>query len=743
MAENPISTPLPADLPTNWTYGQTIAPSGAEAGLSEQHGYNYLMRQVNSAQEGVNALGEALVGVPTLVDGKVPVSQLPAGTPNGVAGLDSSGKVPSAQLPDLDYDPAGSANAVQANLTTHTNNKSNPHEVTVQQIGAAAESHNHSAGEITSGTLSSARLPTVPISKGGTGKTTAAEALAALGGASAASLAAYDKTIKGTYPIATGNSVTAGDVVDVVDGEVTRSVVAEANVENVFVTGSITGSAICRLNDNVSVVAYTQNQQLAASLLDNQTGKVITTQGGMSGSLPYISLTRLNDTKVVVSWPYSNQVYTRLATIDTSSISFGTIVQPTGNSSEYPCVVALDANSFVVFYASIGTNLIDANIGIVSGNTITYPSTGYSKSGYYPAKISATLLPDDSSGNKRVCVCFADVNDSYKGKAVIATINSSNVVTWGSVVTFSDKIESVDVCADGENSVVFYRSIATGTTTSRIKNLSISGTVITPSATETETNIAAYPNIENISGKFIVAGTTYDASTSTAYVATKSGDGFVLSSPFVFNSSGSSTYLSMDAIDNKHVILAYADVGINAPGTSTILEVNGNQIAGSFTVNSSQAIALESGEAGQEIEVIFAGTTAADFVTEGQAIPSDGVYGYGPMAGWLNVIPYWAKEAGVRIATGSYVGTGSYGASNPNSLTFPFVPKIVLIQVAANTYGAAFFVWGSGYFTCPYSGNSIGVNPVTISGNTMSWYSKISDQAQLNSMHTYNYLAIG
>lgn len=182
MAENPISTPLPADLPTNWTYGQTIAPSGAEAGLSEQHGYNYLMRQVNSAQEGVNALGEALVGVPTLVDGKVPVSQLPAGTPNGVAGLDSSGKVPSAQLPDLDYDPAGSANAVQANLTTHTNNKSNPHEVTVQQIGAAAVSHNHSAGEITSGTLSSARLPTVPISKGGTGKTTAAEALAALGG---------------------------------------------------------------------------------------------------------------------------------------------------------------------------------------------------------------------------------------------------------------------------------------------------------------------------------------------------------------------------------------------------------------------------------------------------------------------------------------------------------------------------------------------------------------------------------
>ncbi len=43
MAENPIKTPLPADLPEDWTGGQTVAPTGAEVGLSEQHGYNYLM----------------------------------------------------------------------------------------------------------------------------------------------------------------------------------------------------------------------------------------------------------------------------------------------------------------------------------------------------------------------------------------------------------------------------------------------------------------------------------------------------------------------------------------------------------------------------------------------------------------------------------------------------------------------------------------------------------------------------
>ena len=45
MAEKPIAAPLPADLPDNWTYGQTVAPAGSDAGLTEQHGYNYLMEQ--------------------------------------------------------------------------------------------------------------------------------------------------------------------------------------------------------------------------------------------------------------------------------------------------------------------------------------------------------------------------------------------------------------------------------------------------------------------------------------------------------------------------------------------------------------------------------------------------------------------------------------------------------------------------------------------------------------------------
>lgn len=53
--------------------------------------------------------------------------------------------------------------------------------ITLANIGAAAASHNHSAGNITSGTFDIARIPTITVAKGGTGATTAAAARSNLG----------------------------------------------------------------------------------------------------------------------------------------------------------------------------------------------------------------------------------------------------------------------------------------------------------------------------------------------------------------------------------------------------------------------------------------------------------------------------------------------------------------------------------------------------------------------------------
>ena len=55
-----ITVPLPADLPTDWEANDIVAPNGADVGLSEQHGYNYLMEQVNNAQTAISQTAQAV-----------------------------------------------------------------------------------------------------------------------------------------------------------------------------------------------------------------------------------------------------------------------------------------------------------------------------------------------------------------------------------------------------------------------------------------------------------------------------------------------------------------------------------------------------------------------------------------------------------------------------------------------------------------------------------------------------------
>lgn len=70
------------------------------------------------------------------------------GLEQGKAALDASGKIPAEQLPPMNYDPAGSAAAVQTGLNSHTGNKNNPHGVTAAQVGAAASNHSHTAAQV-------------------------------------------------------------------------------------------------------------------------------------------------------------------------------------------------------------------------------------------------------------------------------------------------------------------------------------------------------------------------------------------------------------------------------------------------------------------------------------------------------------------------------------------------------------------------------------------------------------------
>jgi len=127
--------------------------------------------------------------------------------------------------------------------------------------------------------------------------------------------------------------------------------------------------------------------------------------------------------------------------------------------------------------------------------------------------------------------------------------------------------------------------------------------------------------------------------------------------------------------------------------------------------------------------------------------------------------------AKVQIATGSYIGTGTYGASNPNSLTFDFVPRLlIMLGTTTNANGTLYTSVVFGNYNLPgryciycdllstgydannenaFSGtNTRGFAKKSADGKTIYWYHTEDYYAQFNGadpdhIYTYYYMAIG
>lgn len=115
------------------------------------------------------------------------------------------------------------------------------------------------------------------------------------------------------------------------------------------------------------------------------------------------------------------------------------------------------------------------------------------------------------------------------------------------------------------------------------------------------------------------------------------------------------------------------------------------------------------------------------------------------------------SNVGTRIKTGSYVGTGTYGPSNPCSLTFDFTPKYIVICGSSNYSGSLISIW-IGVHGCNLqagNGNSATICTTTWLDNGISWYNTSSAFDQANGvgmgndetpngiLFTYRYIAIG
>ncbi len=114
---------------------------------------------------------------------------------------------------------------------------------------------------------------------------------------------------------------------------------------------------------------------------------------------------------------------------------------------------------------------------------------------------------------------------------------------------------------------------------------------------------------------------------------------------------------------------------------------------------------------------------------------------YQPVTGYAAIpagttIEYLGKLGDkARVQVVSYVGTGTYGKNNPNSLTFDFVPKVILIYRPPKNrddfYHICMFLF-NGVNTGITLAYGTGFNNVTWNNKKVSWYS--SDGASENQM---------
>ena len=108
-----------------------------------------------------------------------------------------------------------------------------------------------------------------------------------------------------------------------------------------------------------------------------------------------------------------------------------------------------------------------------------------------------------------------------------------------------------------------------------------------------------------------------------------------------------------------------------------------------------------------------------------------------------------------QISYGHYSGTGTYGADNPNVLSFPFAPKLLIIctdDYNANNYPAFFFSVKNSLRMVHFCGLSDGNSSSIVQGgcnaewneNTVLYYSAAHAYLQANvSGNVYHYVAVG
>ena len=652
----------------------------------------------------------------------------------GKASLGADGKVPAGQLPQMDYDPSGSAAAVQTALTSHTSNKANPHSVTAAQVGAVPTSRTVN-GKALSANIS----------------LTAANVGADPAGTAAALVAGVKTAIKGTYPVAAGQTIQAGDVVDVVDGKIVDKMTftVDSRVENQF---SAVETADLKRVGSVNVYATNSSDYNYSVGILTDAGEKVTSASFTASGTGQVVVVPLSDTSfVMVNNGAKGIKVGPIYSITNQGKGLSEVPNSTrdiysGTGVDYIDAVALDSERIAIFCDY--TTALNCLVCTFSSDQTYFELAGNSSiSGSNAGYIRAVKLPDTGS-TKRVFACYKDAANGDAGTAVIASIDSANKITWGATAIYYAEPGGVaggnSCCLSGDDVLVSFNHYS-GVRYQDVCLVKVNGSVLSPQtpislghgSNNTTQTVALSDSVYAV---FLCSRDTQPSICGLVIPFVREGDAlYAKYHEVVFPTAIDSP--TMVAVSDLSVLTFYSSVQNNNYGVSTAL---------SLASDANTAIALQSGTPGQSIDIIYSGITDATFIARGERIGSTGVCGVGVLDGVLQV---WSKDRpnAIKIETITYKGTGTSGSSNPCSVTFSQTPDLFMWVKSdyngsrAETY-AGMFLWAADDGGHVIRSGAEGTTSLAFSykDSTLFWYRSANptDDRQLNKT-SYSYTILG
>ncbi len=544
--------------------------------------------------------------------------------------------------------------------------------------------------------------------------------------------------------VASGESVSAGDVVDIDDSgcaaagysaveetaidydysfsnQPTKVKVVDSNIESVDIGN----------DERVVIADFAEYSGFNAYLLKSD-GTVksyvkignpkscVTGAAYKNGTNTFVMLLVSNR---IGGSSYSNGVVSIYLTISSSggmsctNYSSSDITSIAGNADIQ--LVSFSKRTDGVLYVSGASN---GAVGLYYKSTSTAEPfmTYYGKLGITGtlSDIKLLTLGEIVSGTEGFLISYVNSSDNKTYAAVFTVNNSSNAIVAGTPIVISSTsgaIKKLSQTPSGEIVGVVKES----SSVSYIFKLSISGWTV---SIKNKTKILANETVTNLIDCEAVSNTKvavmYSNSNSGMFIRAIDFSSTVTEhASHVIKKTDTATDLVKTCgklVSTKSgkviAVTSYSNGYYKLHGV--LLENKDDLYGESIIVDSTQAIALESGSSGDTISLGYGGYCRMSSAKSGDTVESNGVRAVSPIDGWLDITPKYKRNAPV---TGTYSGNGG-----TMTINLGFKPSVVISGTTTAGIDNGGVVYGG--VTSEAGSTSNGLVKITSNGFTVSGY---------------------